>query len=520
MKATRELLNIIESFRRELEASGFVVRAFISNTQIFGAIKTYVKGVNPDAIVAMIDNSLSNDGKEGIVFTTSAIYFSIVETPDNVVQHAMLRYEDIVDAQIVTSKTSDYSNVVCLKIRNLPYEYYKITSKTIKKTPFANMINDIKNLVDSGYIFETDHEVSLVNVRNYLQQRDTYMKGVLDNIRSSKKPYNIRVNSTDALGLTPLHYCIALRNYAFAEKILKTTMKKNADMYLKNQPYGIYNYCMSLTMTGDVINDKEKLQLFKDIYLYSDELAVLEKRRKRAKTKETVKKAAKEVGQFTWDYLNGQAIKYAAQRADYIAQRESEIYDKLDEQASRVEAARRKVDKDPMNYGEWIKEKNKLDRMQEKADEIMGTGASNDYDDYEESYEDYDDGLEVENEIEDYSEYEDEYSTYEISADDGSSLVDSEQIREKMLEILEKHIVSCKERLFSYDEDLQKEGNSVDPRFRVIKKVMSNEDELGNRLNADFTDKILICIKYKYFLIPSEYLDEFPELKCYVCREE
>lgn len=507
MIATSKIIEIINSYSKQLESSGLMSRAFVTNKQLIGAIKTYAKGVNPDSIIAMFDNTLSCSGEEGIVFTTSAIYFSVVDVPGISVKCAMLRYMDMVNASIVSKKLSDFSSVAQIDIKNLPYEYYRITNRTIKKEPFIAILNEIRELITEGYEFENDRAVSIANVRNYLNERDSYMKNIYSKISNGEKLYDVKSWVTDSVGLTPMHYCIAMNDTRNAYRLVSKTMKKVSDLYLKNQPFGIYNYCMSLVMTG--ITD-EKITLFAELFRYTDEMQALERKRKIAKAKETTKEVAK----YLWDSLmettQNAAIEQENQKADYV-------YSRIDQQEERVQELRRRVDKDPMLYGEWITAQNKLDRMREKADEMFGCPDDdcdkNSYaDEYIDEYEDEE--TEEFFEEEDDSFYEED-SDYEIAEDDYSSLVTSEAIEQHMTQLIYGHIDDCTISLNELNEAYNNQSKDVDPRFPIIKELISDSSKIGERLNGTTEELSLICIKMKYFWVQKYFLERYPSLKEY-----
>lgn len=510
MIATNKIIEIINSYSKELESSGILSRAIVSNSQLIGAIKSYARGVNPDAIIAMFDNTLSCNGEEGIVLTTSAIYFSVIDVPGMSVKCAMLRYADIINASISTEKKSDFSCVAQIDIKNLPYEYYRVTSKTIKKHPFISILNEIRNLVNQGYEFENDHKASIYNVRNYLYERDVYMKKIYNRLLNGEGLYDVKCWMIDSMGLTPMHYCIAFNDKDNAYRIMSKTMKRNVDVYLKNQPFGIYNYCMNLAMAG--ITD-DNTPLFAELYRYTDKLKLLEKKRKIASAKETTKKVAK----FIWDSLMEAAQEAAMQEEN---NKSNYVYGKIDEQEERVKKLRNQVNKDPMLYRKWMQEQERLDRMKKKADDMFGT--SDDSYDYEDSYEEeFDDNYEEEFEDETSYDCDDsaDDSTYEVAEDDYSSLVTVEEIEQFIVNTIYEHIDNCKMAL----EDLKEaynESKEVDPRFPIINDMMADKDKIGLRLNSNLDDLSLICIKFKYFYVQKSIFDLYPSLKEFEVKGE
>lgn len=501
MIATNRIIEIVNSHSKQLESSGLLLRAFISNKQLIGAIRTFAKGVNPDSIIAMFDNTLSCNGEEGIVFTTSAIYFSVVDVPGMSVKCAMLRYIDMENAAISNGKLSDFSSVAQINIKNLPYDYYRITNRTIKKGPFVSILNEIIDLIVKGYEFETDRAVSIANVRNYLSERDSYMRTIYDKISNEEKLYDVKTWVTDSMGLTPLHYCIALNNTKNAYRIVSKTMKKVSDLYLKNQPFGIYNYCMSLAMTG--IND-DNIALFAELFRYTDEMQILERKRKIAKAKETTK----EVAQFVWDSLmeaaQNAAIEQENQKADYVNSR-------IDQQEERVQKLRKQVEKDPMKYGEWMKAQNKLDSMRKKADEMF-CAPDDEYDENEYSTDEMDECFDEED---DACEFYEEASDYEIAEDDYSSLVTSEEIEQHMSQLIYSHIDKCNSSLDNLDKAYKNENKDVDPRYPIIKEMMRNGHKIGERLYGEHEELSFLCIKLKYFWVQKSFLERYPLLKEY-----
>ena len=507
MNATEKIIEIITSYSKELESSGLLSRALVSNQQLIGAIKSFAKGVNPDAIIAMFDNTPSCNGEEGIVFTTSAIYFSVVDVSGMSIKCAMLRYVDIVSASISSDKLSDFLNVVQINIKNLPYDYYKVTSWVIKKTPFVSLINEIHQLADAGYVYESDHIGSMINIRNYLCERDDYMKTVYTKICNGENLSGVRGWVTDSIGLTAMHYCIAMNDIKNARRIISKTMKNNAQVYLINQPFGIYNYCMTLAMAG---LEEEKISLFGELFMYTDEMKKLEKKRKYASAKETIK----EVAQFMWDSLV-KTVQNNAERA--IACADSEI----EQQEKYVQNLEEKAD-DLMSRERLRKEQERLDQMKNRADEIRfkndriaGMENQSKYStDYDETFEETGEAVEGR-----YENFNDE-SEYKIAEDDYSSLVTVEEIEERMKRLVLDHIDECERALEQLKNAYNHGDQDIDPRFPIINELMSKQGTIGDRLNADANALCLLHIKFKYFFVQKTFLERFPSLKAYEVQGE
>ena len=99
--------------------------------------------------------------------------------------------------------------------------------------------------------------------------------------------------------------------------------------------------------------------------------------------------------------------------------------------------------------------------------------------------------------------------------DDYSSLVTSEKIEQQMSRLIYGHIDDCIISLNELNEAYTSQSRDVDPRFPIIKELMSDSSKIGERLNKSPEELSLVCIKLKYFWVQKYFLERYPSLKEY-----
>lgn len=501
MLATNKIIEYIDMYGDSIQLGGqFLRRAFIQNIQLVGALSTFAKGVNPDAVLAMVDYTSEQSGREGLLFSTSAVYFYGVGLPNKSVEYAMLRYADIVEAKSITDKISDFSNVMQIDIKNLPYDYYQIDSNLLRKKPLSELLNRIRDL-QTEYDFEPDSSASIDNVRNYLTQKDIYFKDLyyfLEN-EPKVKTGNLKMFATDGFGLTPLHYCIAMKRFDIAEKILKESMKTNGDIYLKKQPFGVYSYGMCYMMANSFtsVDKGSGSEFFWLLNHYFDEIIELNKKLKIEQAKENIAAIAKG----TWNVIKTVGSELLAQVADNYSNNAGYIADKYEEAAStsknlyKGEMARQKGE-------EWRKKSEQISKVSDFArNGISSLMPSNDDEDY------YEDGS-----YEEYSEEADyEESSYYDDSSDVEVIKGSDEVAKELYDKISAYANQCKKRIGALRINVKNGKGQDDVRFSVIDSMMLNHDVIKRRLEAE--NKHIIAFKGKYFIVDEVTLEENSKLK-------
>ncbi len=501
---TEQIIDLVERYGMEMQPGDqFFTRAILSNNQIVGAIKTFAKGVNPDAIIGMIDDSLKKDGTEGILFTTSCIYFSNVDVQGMSMKNVMVRYCDICGAEIVTDKISDYTNVVQLDICNLPYENYRLDSLTFKKNPFKKLIVALVEMQEQEDIFEKDDKPSYSVVIHYLYQKDKIMKGVLDKIHSKAKLDTRLVSVTDAFGLTPLHYCIAFQDIDNAYRILKETLKNNKDMYVCRQPKGIYNYCMNVVMSGCGLYSNMG-ELFVNIFRCTDDMRALDKQLKKEQIKETAIEVGKAI--FNEYVFQMQEVKEKQKQIvlEAIANREDEI--------NRRKEKINSVDITLSNYAKIVAVK---DEIRQKEEELKRKKEEFAFIFNDVSDDESEDNCFIEDaSLDNFEHY--EMIDYENGDDDSYGNVEqsgSGAIIKQMAEMSKEHFKECKGEFLRLKQNVDTCVQlKEEPRTPVILNMFENEQFIEKRLEAISCESVILRIKAKYFMVPKYFLEIYPHL--------
>lgn len=130
-----EFIALMDSILPRIQLEGqFFLRERLSNSQIFGALTTFARGVNPNSVIGMTDSNDSYDGKEGILFSTSAMYCSDAELPNGKHGNVMVLYRDLVNASFSGSLLSARIDI---EVKNLPFSSFPIPNTMPKSKRMA-----------------------------------------------------------------------------------------------------------------------------------------------------------------------------------------------------------------------------------------------------------------------------------------------------------------------------------------------------------------------------------------------
>ena len=320
------------------------------------------------------------------------------------------------------------------------------------------------------------------------------------------KTGNLKMFATDGFGLTPLHYCIAMKRFDVAEKILKESMKTNGDIYLKKQPFGVYSYGMCYMMANafTTVDKGSGSEFFWILNHYFDEIIELNKKLKIEQAKENFIAIAKG----TFKIFKAIVSEAVAQVADNSSSKEGYIADKYEEAATKS---------NNLHKRELLKQKSDEHRINSERISKVSDFARNGISSFlpngsdEESYED--------DSYEDYSEemdYEDN-SYYEES----SNIVakkESEEIAKEMYEKISAYADQCKKRVGALRNNTKNGKCQDDVRFYTIDSMMRNYSVIKRRLESE--KKNIIKFKGKFFIVDEETLEENLKLKECVVSEE
>ena len=114
-----EFIKMLDSELPSIQLPGqFYTKDRISNNQLYGALTTYARGVNPNSVIGLSDPTDELSGKEGILFSTSAVYFSDADMPNGKHGFVMIMYRDITGAE-ASGKLLNAS--IEISVKNLPF---------------------------------------------------------------------------------------------------------------------------------------------------------------------------------------------------------------------------------------------------------------------------------------------------------------------------------------------------------------------------------------------------------------
>lgn len=267
-----DFISELDTLLPKIQLEGqFFLRERLSNNQIYGALTTYARGVNPNSIIGMTCSNELYDGTEGILFTTSALYCSDVEFPNGKHGNIMILYRDLVSA---TASGSFLVNAnINIEVKNLPFTSFQIKDMTIEMKALESVIDYIVSFMSSGFECDNDRKPSYANIIFYTKKKEKCMREVFNSIANGVQIQKRYCSCMDGLGLTALHYCLFLGNEYLAIDIAPETLKFYSDMYLNGQPFGFFNYCY-------IAAYKEQRKAFKTIYEGSAKMVPIMQRKK------------------------------------------------------------------------------------------------------------------------------------------------------------------------------------------------------------------------------------------------
>lgn len=328
----------IEMLDRELPyiqlPGQFFTKDRLSNNQIFGALTTYARGVNPNSIIGIADPTDDISGKEGVLFSTSAVYFSDAELSNGKHGYTMIMYRDITGAQ---ADGILLNACVEISVKNLPFSSVIIKDMTLNMKPLAAVIEKIVEFKENGFEFESDRKASIDVVKYYLKKQESIMNNIFSRIINNEDIPKEYCGCKDGLGLTPLHYCLLLNNERLAVSIAKETAKYYLDIYIDGNPTGLYNYCFLAAY-------KDLRDAFCTIYEQSTDMKPIMEQRKKQNIKNGIIKAV----DFGLDFIPGSNILKGAKKGGKIIKKGAELANNNYVRAG-VDIARNKIENNNVN---------------------------------------------------------------------------------------------------------------------------------------------------------------------------
>ena len=167
-KNYKELEDVLRTYMYKINAYGaaqhYYFKGEIPTKKLDNAISTYASNVDQNQIMALLDTTLTQNGKEGILFTTTGLY-----SKDTLSEKVTVDYKDIIDIFVGSCNekgkyiSKDYNRK--LKITKNNGDICYIDHKSLNKLPLKEMLNKIVELSKNGltgdvdkYIVMEDHD--------------------------------------------------------------------------------------------------------------------------------------------------------------------------------------------------------------------------------------------------------------------------------------------------------------------------------------------------------------------------
>ena len=330
-----EFIKMLDSELPSIQLPGqFYTKDRISNNQLYGALTTYARGVNPNSVIGLSDPTDELSGKEGILFSTSAVYFSDADMPNGKHGFVMIMYRDITSAE-ASGKLLNAS--IEISVKNLPFPSVVIKDMTINMESLVSVIEHIIKYVSDDYECESDRSTSLSAVNYFIHKREKIMYKVYSSIKNNETIPKEYCSCTDGLGLSPLHYCLLLGHEALAVSIAKESAKYYKDIYIDGQPTGLYNYCFMAAY-------RDLRDAFAAIYECSTAMEPIMAQRK----KQNIKQGVIKVVDFGLDFIPGSGLIKAGKKGGKLLKKGMELADNSVVRAG-IDMARTKVENDGTN---------------------------------------------------------------------------------------------------------------------------------------------------------------------------
>lgn len=204
-----ELKNLVEMGICSIVQSGkkYYTTETVKPSVLDKAIESYANGVSKDLIFGLIDTSLMSSGKEGMIFTNTAIYYR-----ESFGKPIVIKYDEIKSMQINPSKSGkDYESTLLFTLLN--NEKYKLSGSGYNKIPLKRTLESIKKLVEEGLTGDDDKIVALEAMEEpvkfaYMQVIVNYIKTGTINGKEIAELYSLM----GQISLSP-EYRMKLRAY-------------------------------------------------------------------------------------------------------------------------------------------------------------------------------------------------------------------------------------------------------------------------------------------------------------------
>ncbi len=162
----KKLLEVMHTYVPKISICSWVGDE-IPHQKLQVAIDTYAQGVDPAQVLAMIDTTVTGSCKEGILFTTSAMYVSLFLSTSVSCKYQEIASTKVSGAYKINSLTHSMSEVKDCK-RKLHIQCKNddeviIEDETLNKTPFEKLISEII-LLQETYEFNDDKYIIIQDV--------------------------------------------------------------------------------------------------------------------------------------------------------------------------------------------------------------------------------------------------------------------------------------------------------------------------------------------------------------------
>ncbi len=505
---TIKILEAIENSRCSKSSEvGFVTQDDIKNAQLDRIIDDYDWGISPYAILGIRDGTSECSQKDWIAITTQKFIFARI-LPSGCEEEcaASISIKNIKDFEIIPSEKYHYNDFhlddmnATLRISLHTYkihDHFDFTINYIEKTPIKELFEEVVKIYNSGDENESDEKMSYDNMLYCYHRRDKSMIPIYQTILNGEKLSKNSKYDLDGLGLTPVHYAIALGKYKYAENMLYDLSETNRTSYINDNPYGIMNY----TMETSIISEKKyglQKQNHEDIF---DLQIALFRRTDVVKNSQSggLLSILGDIGKALFGEVKKEISNNIEKVNTTYANKRSEAIDSaIAKQEELVESVKG-------DYSRWVAENEKLERMREKI--------SND--DEKEIDEEAQNALEeIRGAVSDI-----------VSAAKGtlaSKAVESwgkisgsgeKYSEEELTNIFVDYLDLCRNTSRKYYDEMGNSCEEYDARYQVFIDMYLHPEIIKECISTPIEDKVLLVINGNYCSASKMLVERYSALK-------
>lgn len=464
-------------------------------------------------IYAVLGHFTSDDS----LISTSGVYFKSASFNGEAEKPTYIPFECLDSVEVIPPEDESLSGMDKLIESSLKFSikgneggYYLYSSRHIHKKQLKELFDELIPMCAQG-VNESDEQPSYENIKYYLWYKDKKMVDVYSAIEKKEKVSKNQLRWTDAIGLTPFHYSIALFDLYNTDRVRMDSFSQNGntfdDLYVNTDPLGPYNFCMGLAAKRDLCygkvyfneyekdaaNAKELSRLFGLVFRRSRIAKKIEG--DMPKPKGLLGGLLKGVGKALFDTVKSETQKNVEKLVEMQSKAEEQKSARLEERIQNQEA---KVESLRGNYVKWNEEKEKLDAMRGANSEEKEVFDDNDFDE--------DDNMNP-------------VSIEDLFAEGLASIkrTPEEADLDPLTQMLVDYSMECGRKRRAIQDSQEKIDN---PMWRIILDGYKDPKEILKRISTSYEGRCLIVFRGNTYSVPTSYINSYPELKEYLASKD